>query len=742
MRRYEKQGGKSMICSFKKLIYPQNPQTAEAGGYMIAAYDVRGNMVDAEGKRVTEAKVVGYYLPTAYGVRFDMAGRWIKNKYGMQFELENYREIIRPGRDGIVAYLSCGLIKGIGPKIAERIYDAFGDRTPEVLDNSPEDLMRIRGISESRLERIRNSYLASRGARDIVTLLAPHGVSANRAVKIFKQYGRDAIRVVRAEPYRLCEMYGISFLTADGIAKSMGLDPLSPERVAAGILHTLREAETRGHLCLENRKLVGDCVKLLDTDGLTDKTAADRAYQLLLSGDLAIYNGYAYRAETARTEQDVADRIRELLSCGAERPGIDVDAAIDNRQRKLGIKLAPEQRRAVKCCLTSHLCIISGGPGTGKTMIQHILLDIYRQSRKDAKIVCCAPTGRAARRMEQCTGYPASTIHKALGLTAGDDGGYGEPEPLDADLVLVDEVSMLDIHLARYLLNALPAGCQLALVGDADQLPSVGPGAVLSELIACGLVPVVKLDRVFRQDAGSRIAANAKRIRHDEAELDYGDDFVLLHSSGFEESADLIEKLYLDEVGRIGVDNVALLTPYRKKTETGANALNERLREKLNPPATGKPEASFGRRLFRLGDKVMQIRNKGDINNGDIGYITEIATRDGDVAVRVDFGDGRAYEYEQQELDLLEPAYACTVHKSQGSEYRSVIVNIQTRHYIMLKRPLIYTAITRAKQRVVIVGERRALHIAIHKTDAEKRGTMLAARICAAVAEPAAAANR
>ena len=718
-----------MICSFKKLIYPKTAQAAEAGGYMIAVYGIHDKLLDASGNRVHEAKVVGFYLPMTGGLQFEMSGHWAKSKYGTQFEMEGFREIVQPGRAGIVAYLSSGLIKGIGKKTAEKIYDAFGEETLEMLDGRSEELLKISGISKNKLERIRDSYLASRGARDIVAILAPHGVSPNRAVKIYKEFGQNALSTIREHPYRLCEMHGTGFLTADNIARSMGLDPLSQERIAAGILHTLKEAETHGHLCLENHSLISECVTLLNTDGLTEPIVADQAFRLLKTGELVIYHDHTYRSITARAEQSVADRIRSLISFAGTRTGMNLDAAIDAEQKKLGIVLAPEQRHAVKTGLTSGLCIVSGGPGTGKTLIQSVLLQIYAKANPDAKIVCCAPTGRAARRMEQCTGYPASTIHKALGLLAGDDGEYGEPEELDADLVLVDEVSMLDIYLARHLLSALPHGCRLILVGDADQLPSVGPGAVLSEFIACGRIPVVKLDQVFRQDGGSLIAGNAKRIRHNETDLDYGDDFLLYESAGFEQSADLIETLYLDEVSRIGLDNVALLTPYRKKTETGVNALNERLRERLNPAGPSKPQIAFGRRVFRLGDKVMQIKNKGDISNGDIGYITGIVSQDDETIVQVDFGDGRSAEYEPQELELLELAYACTVHKSQGSEYQSVIVNVQTGHYIMLKRPLIYTAITRAKQRVAIVGDKKALRIAINKTDAEKRGTMLADRI-------------
>jgi len=716
-----------MICSFKKMIYPKTAQAAADNGFTIALYGVLDRLMDSAGNRISEAKVVGYYLPTNTGLNYEMTGHWGKTKYGIQFECENYREIIQPGKAGIAAYLSSGLIKGVGKKTAEKIYDMFGDQTLEILENRPDEFLKISGITQKKLNTICDSYLASRGARDIVAALAPHGVSPNRAVKIYQQFGADALNIIREHPYRLCDMPNIGFITADAIARSMGLDPLSLERIDAGLVYTLKEAETRGHLCIEKHELIKQCVELLNTPGLREDAAAFQANRLVRFGELSVYKDFIYRTIAARAEKDVAGRIQKLLSRDIH-PGIDLDAAIDLEQSKLHITLVPEQRQAVKTALTSRLCIISGGPGTGKTLIQSVLLKIYSQTHKGAKIVCCAPTGRAARRIEECTGYPASTIHKALGLVAGDDGSYGEPEAIDADLLLVDEISMLDIYLARNLLSALPLSCKVVLIGDADQLPSVGPGAVLSELIACGLIPVVKLDQVFRQDAGSLIALNAKRIRHSDTSLDFGEDFVLYESNDFEQSADWIEQIYLAEAARIGIDNVALLTPFRKKTAAGVNALNERLHEKLNPSMPGKPQISFGRRVFRLGDKVMQIKNKGEINNGDIGYITEISCGD-DPMIRVNFNGERAAVYEQQELDLLELAYACSIHKSQGSEYPTVIVNLQTQHYIMLKRPLLYTAITRAKQRVIIVGEHKAIRMAIKKTDAEKRGTMLAERI-------------
>ena len=535
--------------------------------------------------------------------------------------------------------------------------------------------------------------------------------------------------IVRNHPYRLCEMVGIGFKTADRIAVSMGFDPLSPERVDEGLIFTLTDAELKGHLCMEKHSFLKQCLKLLDTEGLAEEMLAVRASRMLESGRLASYDRQVYRAVTARTEQSLAWAVCRMLTYEKAGSHVNIDTEISAEEKKQGIQLASEQRHAVTTALTSQLSVITGGPGTGKTLIQRFLLDIYRRKNRGAKIICCAPTGRAARRMEQSTGFPATTIHKALGLLAGEDGDYCEPEMLDADLIVVDEVSMMDIYLANHLFRSVPHGSQLVLIGDADQLPSVGPGAVLSEIIACGAVPVVRLDRIFRQSYGSRIAANAKLIRHGNLSLEYGEDFQFYDSCDMSASAQQIETLYLQETARYGVDNVALLTPYRQKTETGVNALNERLREKLNPQDGKKPEVAYRKRIYRLGDKVMQIKNCEDISNGDIGYITSVTRDDTDSVLTVDFGDGRIAEYDGSDLEMLDLAYASTIHKSQGSEYKSVIINLQCAHAVMLVRPLVYTAITRAKERVLIVGERRALCIAIKRTDTEQRGTMLSARI-------------
>lgn len=719
-----------MLCQFERPVYPRDITGLGADSYMVMLYRPCEKLVDSSGNVVTQIKAVGYGLPVSKNLRYEMRGRWSKNgKHGVQFEVDSYEEVVVPTKEGVIAYLSSGQIKGIGIKMAERIFDTFGMESLEVLDREPERLLSVPGISKAKLERICESYMAGRGARDVVAFLAPYGISPKRAVRLYKIYKERTMDVVRNHPYQLCETAGIGFKTADSIAMRMGMDRMSPERVDGGMLFTLAEAEGKGNLCMEKHAFVKECLRVLDTPGLTEEMVAGRAVRLLGSGQLAAYRGNVYRRETADAEERLAWLVHVLLtSPGVPCPG-DLDGELDDEEGRLKVKFAPEQREAVKMALTNGVSIITGGPGTGKTMIQRALLDIYMRRNPENKVCCCAPTGRAARRMEQATGFAASTVHKALGLVSGGDGIPGDPEALCADLVVVDEVSMLDIYLAGCLFDAVRAGARVVLVGDADQLPSVGPGAVLSELIACGRIPVARLDQVFRQDAGSLIAANAKLIRHGSSNLEYGEDFQFIDSPVISDSAKLIAGLYMQEIKKYGVDNVALLSPYRQKTETGANALNQMLREMVNPDGGGKMEAVCGRRKFRAGDKVMQVKNLGDVSNGDTGYIRRISREGDDMAVYVDFGDGRVKRYEAGELDVLDLGYASTIHKSQGSEYQSVIINLQCAHFIMLTRPLVYTAITRGKSRVIIVGERKALHTAVRKTDAEERGTCLARRL-------------
>ena len=719
-----------MLCQFERLIYPQNVSSIDAGSFMIAVYRPCENIKDSAGNMVTQVKAVGYCLPIADNLRYELQGHWSKNpKHGVQFEVENYDEVITPTKEGIIAYLSSGQIKGIGPKMAEKIYDAFGLTALDVLDKEPERLLAISGISAAKLKKICDSYLANRGARDVVAFLTPHGITPNRAVKLYKEYGDRAMDIVKNHPYQLCEIAGIGFKTADRIAMSMGFDQLSVERVDEGILYALTDAEGKGHLCMEKHAFIKACLKVLDTPQLTEEMVANRAARLVYSGKLVSYQGNVYRSKTAYAESNLAELLsRQLRSARSHSYG-DLDAALDAEELRMKVKFAPEQREAVKMALTQGVSVITGGPGTGKSMILRAILDIYRRQNPGKEICLCAPTGRAARRMEQATGLAASTVHKALGLLAGEDGDYGEPQALDADIILVDEVSMMDIYLAGRLLEAVKSRAQVVLIGDSDQLPSVGPGAVLSEMIASERIPVVRLDKVFRQNDGSRIAVNAKLIRHGNLSLEYGNDFRFVDSANLSDSASRIAELYMQEVARYGVDNVAMLSPYRQKTETGVNALNEMLRELVNPPDEGKPEVVCGKRKFRVGDKVMQVKNFEDVSNGDIGYIRNIFKFGDETTVCVDFGDGRNMEYDSSELDMLDLGYASTIHKAQGAEYQSVIINLQCAHHIMLTRPLIYTAITRGKDRVIIVGERRALCISIKKTDIEKRGTCLAHRL-------------
>ena len=719
-----------MLCQFERLIYPQNVSSIDAGSFMIAVYRPCENIRDSAGNMVTQVKAVGYCLPIADNLRYELQGHWSKNpKHGVQFEVENYDEVITPTKEGIIAYLSSGQIKGIGPKMAEKIYDAFGLTALDVLDKEPERLLAISGISAAKLKKICDSYLANRGARDVVAFLTPHGITPNRAVKLYKEYGDRAMDIVKNHPYQLCEIAGIGFKTADRIAMSMGFDQLSIERVDEGILYALTDAEGKGHLCMEKHAFIKACLKVLDTPQLTEDMVANRAARLVYSGKLVSYQGNVYRSKTAYAESNLAELLsRQLRSARSHSYG-DLDAALDAEELRMKVKFAPEQREAVKMALTQGVSVITGGPGTGKSMILRAILDIYRRQNPGKEICLCAPTGRAARRMEQATGLAASTVHKALGLLAGEDGDYGEPQALDADIILVDEVSMMDIYLAGRLLEAVKSRAQVVLIGDSDQLPSVGPGAVLSEMIASERIPVVRLDKVFRQNDGSRIAVNAKLIRHGNLSLEYGNDFRFVDSANLSDSASRIAELYMQEVARYGVDNVAMLSPYRQKTETGVNALNEMLRELVNPPDEGKPEVVCGKRKFRVGDKVMQVKNFEDVSNGDVGYIRNIFKFGDETTVCVDFGDGRNMEYDSSELDMLDLGYASTIHKAQGAEYQSVIINLQCAHHIMLTRPLIYTAITRGKDRVIIVGERRALCISIKKTDIEKRGTCLAHRL-------------
>ena len=720
-----------MKCSFSRLLYPKSLEEARDGSYMIALFRPNEKVLDAQGNRLNSIKVVGHFLPTVAGVKVDMAGHWKKDaRYGLQFEMESYEEIVGSDKRSIVAYLSSGMIPGIGSVLAERIYNTFGAQTLEVLDQDPSRVSEVLGISKKKCEQFCKAYMETRSARKLINLLAPFNISAPQAVKLRQELGTDAQRLLMEFPYMVFERDLIDFEIADQLAQASGIPQNAPERLAAGLIYALKQAEHEGHLCMHKETFVRRAVNLLRAPQVTWKAVAQRAFEMIKEGRLSLFNDYVYRPIMAKAEEDVATWICDMLHRDSLPYMGDLDDEIDGQQTEMGFTFAEEQRHAIRTALTSPICIISGGPGTGKTSIQRAILNIYKKSFPDSNVVCCAPTGRAARRMEQSTGYPASTIHKVLNLTAGEVHELKDIDLLEADLVLVDEVSMMDMLTTWYLFNALPPSCRLILVGDADQLPSVGPGAVLNELLACGKLPAVILDKVFRQSEGSLVAENAQRIRHGVSDLEFGDDFQFWPSAEETQSAQYLMWFYKREVDRYGVDNVALLTPFRKKSKTGVYSLNAALHDTINPASPEKDEIETGQRILRVGDKVMQMKNRDFASNGDIGYICT-SKRDSDgILVEVDFGDDRVVAYEDAEsLRQVELAYAATIHKSQGSEYDAVLINIQNMHGKMLNRALIYTAETRAKKQVIIVGDWEAVVRAIQTADTKRRNTMLAVRI-------------
>lgn len=720
-----------MKCSFSRLLYPKSLEEARDGSYMIALFRPNEKVLDAQGNRLNSIKVVGHFLPTVAGVKVDMAGHWKKDaRYGLQFEMESYEEIVGSDKRSIVAYLSSGMIPGIGSVLAERIYNTFGAQTLEVLDQDPSRVSEVLGISKKKCEQFCKAYMETRSARKLINLLAPFNISAPQAIKLRQQLGTDAQRLLMEFPYMVFERDLIDFEIADQLAQASGIPQNAPERLAAGLIYALKQAEHEGHLCMHKESFVRRAVNLLRAPQVTWKAVAQRAFEMIKEGRLSLFYDYVYRPIMAKAEEDVATWICDMLHRDSLPYMGDLDDEIDGQQTEMGFTFAEEQRHAIRTALTSPICIISGGPGTGKTSIQRAILNIYKKAFPDSDVVCCAPTGRAARRMEQSTGYPASTIHKVLNLTAGEVHELKDIDLLEADFVLVDEVSMMDMLTTWYLFNALPPSCRLILVGDADQLPSVGPGAVLNELLACGKLPTVILDKVFRQSEGSLVAENAQRIRHGVSDLEFGDDFQFWPSAEETQSAQYLMWFYKREVDRYGVDNVALLTPFRKKSKTGVYSLNAALHDTINPASPEKDEIETGQRVLRVGDKVMQMKNRDFASNGDIGYICT-SKRDSDgILVEVDFGDDRVVAYEDVEsLRQLELAYAATIHKSQGSEYDAVLINIQNMHGKMLNRALIYTAETRAKKQVIIVGDWEAVVRAIQTADTKRRNTMLAVRI-------------
>ncbi|HOI95762.1 MAG TPA: ATP-dependent RecD-like DNA helicase [Syntrophobacter fumaroxidans] len=709
--------------------------SAEENGYSVLKVKIPG--------RRELVTVVGNFVSVTPGEVLLMEGSWtVHSRFGEQFQVERYETTMPSTEVGIRKYLGSGLIRGIGAKMADRIVDRFGVDTLEVIENEPERLREVEGIGAYRLDRIRKAWEEQRDIRDVMVFLRTHGVSAAYAARIFKHYGKSSLEAVKENPYRLAmDVSGIGFLTADRIAQSLGFTADSPLRAEAGVLFVLHRSSEEGHVCVPHEWLVEQCRELLQIpsevlrDAVSRLTADRRLVQESLPPQAASRFGED-RAVTLRgyhvAETEVARRLTQLQAYRPFRRGVDPEAAVKWLKNKLPFKPAPLQEEAVKRALTDKVVVITGGPGTGKTTLVRAILAVFREMH--ARVCLAAPTGRAAKRLSETTRYSAGTIHRLLEYSP-QAGGFvrNELKPLSADLVIVDETSMLDLLLMHYLLKAVPPQATLVLVGDADQLPSVGPGNVLKDIIDSGRFPVVRLDEVFRQARQSRIVVNAHLVRQGKFpqmknEREGLQDFYFIAKEDPEEVCRVILKLCTERIPqRFGLDpveDIQVLSPMHRGA-VGAQRLNTALQEALNP------ETRFvqrGDRTFRLRDKVMQVRNNydKDVFNGDLGRIAKIDFEEQLVEVDI---DGRLVPYDFSELDELVLAYAVSIHKAQGSEYPAVVFPLLTQHFMMLRRNLLYTAITRARKLVVVVGSRKALAIAVRNNDTDRRFTLLRERL-------------
>lgn len=734
----------------------------EESGYTVARVDTGRGAGDL-------LTVVGALLGAQPGESLRMEGRWGSHpQYGKQFTVDNYTTVLPATIQGIRRYLGSGLIKGIGPRIADRIVEHFGTDTLDVIETEPARLVEVPGLGPKRTKLIGAAWEEQKAIKEVMVFLQGVGVSTSIAVRIYKKYGDASISVVRGEPYRLAaDVWGIGFLTADRIAQSVGIPHDSPDRVKAGLQYALSQSTDQGHCFLPEEQLIADAVKLLGVDtGLVidclGELAADPEgvvrEKVPGSEDGAPVTA-VYLVPFHRAEISLAGRLTRLLRTDEDRMPAFRDVAWDKAlawlARRTGAELAPEQQQAVRLALTEKVAVLTGGPGCGKSFTVRSVVELARA--KKAKVVLAAPTGRAAKRLAELTGAEASTVHRLLELKPGGDAAYDADRPLDADLVVVDEASMLDLLLANKLVKAVPPGAHLLLVGDVDQLPSVGAGEVLRDLLAAGgpvraapdgsggrvaggTVPAVRLTRIFRQAQQSGVVTNAHRINSGVPPLTNGlPDFFLFAEEDSEEAG----RLTVDVVARripakFGLDprrDVQVLTPMHRGP-AGAGALNGLLQQAVTPGRPDLPERRVGGRVFRVGDKVTQIRNnyeKGSngVFNGTVGVVTALDQDEQRLTVRTDEDEEVAYDFD--ELDELAHAYAVTIHRSQGSEYPAVVIPVTTSAWMMLQRNLLYTAVTRAKRLVVLVGSRKALGQAVRTVSAGRRCTALDHRLAGAM---------
>jgi exodeoxyribonuclease V alpha subunit len=701
--------------------------------------------------------VVGPLLGAQIGESLRLTGRWSSHpKYGKQFQVDSYNTVLPATIQGIRRYLGSGLIKGIGPMMAERMVAHFGTDILTIIEAQPGRLVEVHGLGPKRTQRIADAWEEQKAIKEVMVFLAGVGVSTSLGVRIFKRYGGDSIAVVRSEPYRLAsEVWGIGFRTADTIAQAVGLPHDAPQRIKAGLQYTLSQAADNGHCYLPEPDVIREAAKILEVD----RELIDPCLDELVTDEGVVREGIpdshdptastitaVYLVPFHRAERSLAGGLVDLLNSREERlpafAQVDWPTALGWLRARTGQDLAAGQVDAVKLALTSKVAVLTGGPGCGKSFTVRSVVTLA--TAKQAAVVLVAPTGRAAKRLAELTGHEASTVHRLLELQPGGEAKYDRDNPLNADLVVVDEASMMDVILANKLIKAIPEGAHLLLVGDVDQLPSVGAGEVLRDLLAAGTIPRVRLTEIFRQAQQSGIVVNAHRINHGQPpQLTGFRDFYWFGCDPSEDSglhpAEETAKLVVDIVAhRIPakfeldpVRDIQVLTPMHRGP-AGAGNLNAVLQEALIPERDGTPEKRYGGRVFRVGDKVTQLRNnynkgKAGIFNGTIGVVTSLSLQEQTLTVLTDEDDQVDYDF--AELDELAHAYAVTIHRSQGSEYPAVVIPLTTSSWMMLQRNLLYTGITRAKQLIVLAGSRRALAQAVRTPGAGRRHTALTHRL-------------
>ncbi|RJP82739.1 MAG: ATP-dependent RecD-like DNA helicase [Desulfobacteraceae bacterium] len=706
----------------------------EETGYTIAQVKVTG-----QSDLVT---IVGNLISPLPGEVVHMQGNWISHpRFGDQFKVVQYRTAVPATVYGIRKYLGSGLIKGIGPVMAKRIVNRFGEDTLTVIEKDIERLGEVGGIGKKRMEMIRKAWADQKEIREVMVFLQSHGVGSGYAVKIFRQYGNSSIPVVTQNPYQLAtDIFGIGFRTADRIAEKLGFEKKSPVRVKAGIIYVLHRLSDEGHVYFPYEPLIAECRKILDVDraDVEEGMTVIESEKRIVMED--IRNSPEEDPESHKAvflekfhfcENGISRRLKRLIHGEKTIRRIQEDKALDWVQQQLSITLAPMQMEAIRKAIRNKVMVITGGPGTGKTTIINAVLKIF--SRLPVKILLAAPTGRAAKRMSETTGHKSKTIHRLLEFSMG-KGGFQKDEdhPLACDLLVVDEASMIDTVLMHHLLKAVPLHATLILVGDVNQLPSVGAGNVLNDIIASETVAVVTLNEIFRQARKSRIIVNAHQINNgmvpyfDPASSH--DDFYFIEQEDPEKVLDIILRLVANRIperfGFHSVDDIQVLTPMHRGI-VGAGNLNRELQKTLNREERGVVR---GNRNLLVNDKVMQIRNnyEKEVFNGDIGRIRSVSLERQEVVICF---DGRNLVYDFNDLDEIVPAYAISVHKSQGSEYPVVVIPVLVQHYMLLQRNLIYTAVTRGKKLVVMVGTRKALAMGIKNDKTRKRFTRLKYRL-------------